>query len=81
MFLRYDHNEYGTPITVCRCDTCEQEFSLCPLVQAEALEARGWGSCLSPECASYDPSRDVDRLLEGPGVQLVAGPTPTVGEG
>lgn len=57
----YDKNEYGTRISKHRCDTCGEDFTVCP---AQPPEAKGWENCMAPKCASYDPARDVDRFLE-----------------
>lgn len=64
MFLRFDHNEYGTPITVCRCDTCQVEFTVTPMCSRERATTGDWTSCLSSECDSYDESRDADKLFD-----------------
>jgi len=60
MHVGYGVNEYGTLVSLHRCDTCGGEFSLCPAVTPEK---KGWGSCLGVECVSYDPRRDADKLF------------------
>lgn len=75
MHLGYDKNAYGTLISKHRCDTCGTEFSLCPAVPPEK---KGWENCLAPKCASYDVSRDVDKMLESGEVELVR--TPPTGQ-
>lgn len=59
-FLRYDFNEYGTKISVHRCDTCESEFTVCPAVKPNS---KNWEYCLADTCESYDPARDADVLF------------------
>lgn len=54
-------NEYGVPITVFVCEYCGDEFTVVPAVGDERLD--DWRGCLSEECESYDPMRDVDALL------------------
>lgn len=67
--LGYDKNEYGTRISRHRCDTCGEDFTVCP---AQFPEATGWANCMAPTCASYDPARDVDVILANGG-SLVQG--------
>lgn len=53
-------NEFGTEVSVHRCSTCGETYTLCP----PADEAT-WGTgCLAETCASYDPNRDVDLFFE-----------------
>jgi len=59
MFLGYDNNMYGTKVSVHVCDTCGEKFTVCPAVG----ERPGWDNCATPECGSYDPYRDVDKLF------------------
>lgn len=54
-------NEYGTPISFHICDTCGAEFEIC---RAIPDGKPGWENCLGPDCPSYDPERDVDKMLE-----------------
>jgi len=46
-------NKHGVRVTTHICDTCGIEFTLCPGVD-------DWPDCLSEDCASYDPDREVD---------------------
>lgn len=62
MKLRNDVNEYGTPITVFRCEFCQQEFTVCPIVPDIHLD--NWKGCTSPDCESYDEARDADKMFE-----------------
>ena len=55
-------NEYGTPVSVHVCATCGAPFTVCPAIAEE--EAHAWEDCLAPNCPSYDPERDVDKLFE-----------------
>ncbi len=57
MKLREGKNEFGSPISVHKCSDCGEEFTVCPPA------ADNWGGCLSQECESYDPGRDVDGLF------------------
>jgi hypothetical protein len=62
--LRDDTNEYGTPVSVHRCDTCGVEFTVCPSVPDGSPRLDDWGSCLAETCDSYDIARDVDMFFE-----------------
>lgn len=54
-----DVNEFGTPISVHRCATCNEIYTCCPATTYEA-----WGDgCLGPKCDSYDIERDVEYLF------------------
>ena len=53
-------NEFGTPVSVHRCDDCGDEFTVCPCQPDD----REWGGCLAESCASYDMDRDVDLWFE-----------------
>jgi len=61
MKLRDDTNDYGTPITVFQCEFCGVEFSVCPAVRESRLD--NWRGCMTPECESYDETRDGDKIL------------------
>ncbi len=54
-------NEYGTVVSVHVCDTCGRGFTLCP-ADRDGLFG---GDCLAYGCASYDESRDIDRVWDG----------------
>lgn len=58
-------NEYGTPVSIHKCQACGDEYTVCPPCPTENN-----GGCLAPTCESYDPDRDVEGLFEGgsPGV-------------
>jgi hypothetical protein len=68
--IGYTTNEYGTKVSSHRCDTCGRDFTVCP---AAFPEERGWENCMAATCASYDRSRDVDRMLETGEVSVVLG--------
>lgn len=53
-------NEHGTPVSTHKCDTCGQEYTVCPAIPDDK---RGWESCMARECESYDPERDIDVLF------------------
>lgn len=59
-YVKKEPNEYGTGTSYHVCDTCGEEFTICP---AKEPEDRGWDHCLSDKCPSYDPSRDVELLF------------------
>ena len=46
-------NEHGVRVTEHVCETCGGVFTICPGVD-------DWSNCLSEDCASYDPEREVD---------------------
>lgn len=54
-------NEYGTPVRRYECESCGEEFTVCPVPMSD----EGWRNCLSEDCPSYDPERDVDSLFDG----------------
>jgi len=51
-------NEWGTLVSTHECAVCNRAFTLCP-----AVNDGGWQTCLSEDCGSYDPSRDVDKFF------------------
>ena len=53
-------NEYGTPVSKHICDTCGNEFTVCPKIDDSN---KNWDNCLGEECDSYDSSRDADKLF------------------
>jgi len=59
MLIGKGRNQYGTEISIHRCDQCENIFTVCPPVD----DAKWGGCCLSPICESYNPFRDVDFLM------------------
>lgn len=73
MKIRDDVNEYGTPVTVLRCESCGAEFSVCPAVLDINLD--NWKGCLALECESYSEGRDVDKMIEEGLVKIVRDPT------
>ena len=64
MKIENGFNECGTPVTYFACETCGNEFTVCPVVSDDRLDI--WKNCLSIECGSYDPKRDVDKFFENP---------------
>ena len=60
MHKGYAENEYGTRISKHVCDTCGEEFTLCP---AMGEERKGWENCMDETCPSYDANRDADILF------------------
>ena len=55
-------NEYGTPVTMFLCESCNQTFTVCPAVEDHNLDQ--WSGCLGEGCGSYDPDRDADKLFD-----------------
>lgn len=64
MKLGMSTNEYGTAVSVHRCDTCQRVFTVCPAVGPG--KAGHWDHCLSSDCQSYDPRRDFDLFFDDP---------------
>ena len=56
--IRYDFNDYGTMVSVHNCDTCCNEFTVCPAINPESFD---WDNCLSSDCNSYNSTRCVDE--------------------
>ena len=51
-------NTFGSLVSLHRCWSCGEEFTVCPPQEAET-----WGGCLAEGCGSYDEGRDVDHLF------------------
>ena len=62
MHTGYTKNEFGTPVSTHVCDTCGEEFTVCPPGKAN----EGWKNCMGVNCPSYDKSRDMDLLFNDP---------------
>lgn len=62
MKLGHEKNGYGTLVTRFKCEYCGREFTVCPAVPPD--KEANWRGCLAPECPSYDPGRDADKLFE-----------------
>lgn len=62
MYLRTAKNQYGTPVDVYRCETCQGEFTVCPAHEDRSRDDQ-WRGCLAEACGSYDPARDADRFF------------------
>lgn len=62
MRLRETTNEYGTSVVEYRCETCSETFTVCPAPTVEQDDQ--WSGCTTPECASYDEARDVDKWFD-----------------
>lgn len=60
--VRYDVNEFCTPVSVHICEFCGVEFTVTPAVKPENDD--DWRGCMAPECPSYDPERDADKLFD-----------------
>lgn len=60
MHLETRPNEHDTPVAHFQCGTCGEPFTITPA--PECFD--DWQNCLSPQCASYDTSRDVDHLFD-----------------
>lgn len=53
-------NEYGTEVSLHTCDTCGEDFSVCPAVPEEHL--KDWNGCQADWCGSYQMDRDPDMI-------------------
>lgn len=62
-------NEYGTEVSVHRCDACGGTFTVCPAVD----ENRFGGGCLAEGCPSYDITRDIDLFWDDPTLRIMRG--------
>lgn len=60
MYLGLGENEDRIKVSKHKCDTCGDEFTVCP---AYGEGSAGFENCLSPECASYDPNRDLEIVF------------------
>jgi hypothetical protein len=60
-------NEYGTEVSLHRCDSCGDDFSVCPGVPPD--KTNEWDTCLSIACESYEPMRDAELYF---GLDMVA---------
>lgn len=63
MRLATTTNEYDVPVAHYRCATCGALYTITPAPEQD----EHWDNCLAPECASYDPSRDIDKWFEDGG--------------
>ena len=64
-------NEYGTLVSTHVCDTCADEFTVCPPGLGP-----NWANCLSKKCASYNKNRDADLFFdEDSDVDVIRVPT------
>ncbi len=60
--LRVTANEHGTPVVEYRCGECGETFTVCPA--PSLAEDAHWAGSTAPECASYDPARDIDKWFD-----------------
>lgn len=63
-------NEYGTPVTKYKCETCDGVFTVCPAPTPD--NDKYWQGCTAPECGSYDPNRDIDKWFDEGRVRSVS---------
>ena len=63
-FLEDGQNEYGTPVSRFKCETCGDKFTICPVVVPD--KHGDWSDCLATQCDSYDPNRDADLFFDDP---------------
>jgi len=68
-YLAATSNEYGVAVGVFRCDTCGEDFTICP----KPADVQAWPNCLAPDCASYDQERDIDKWFDEGRVRNVGG--------
>jgi len=59
MYRHYSTNKHGVCVSHHICDTCKQEFSICPMPP----NLSDWDHCYADNCESYDPERDADILF------------------
>ena len=58
-------NEYGTLVSVHTCNTCANEYTVCPAVDLPEQDNGGlYSNCMSEDCASYDPVHDLDSAFD-----------------
>jgi len=76
-FLNDELNEHGVLCTRFKCDFCGEEFTVVPEVAPERYSV--WAGCLATTCTSYDPDRDVDRMLDT-GIELEREEIPVIRE-
>ena len=58
--VRVTENEHGVPVSHHVCEACGVDYTLTPAVEAGTKLSR---HCMADECASYDPSCDMDVLF------------------
>lgn len=63
MHKGFSKNEYGTEVSLHKCDICGVEFTQCPARKQN-------DACQSIDCNSYDPGNDV-KLLLSEGMELM----------
>jgi hypothetical protein len=63
MFIETRKNEFGTPVDAYRCDTCGDEFTVCPANDDRSRD-EDWSGCMALTCASYNPRRDADKFFD-----------------
>lgn len=62
MWIGMTTNEYGTPVSKHKCDTCGNEYTCCPPL-AEGDDYTLSANCEADGCTSYDPAGDCDILF------------------
>ncbi len=62
--MRIRPNEHGVLVSHLKCRACAVDFSVTPAVGQHNF--KGWMDCLTPDCSSYDPHRDIDVLMGEP---------------
>jgi len=65
-YLRESLNEEGKPISVFKCNSCNEVFDVCPAIPEEVRVLWSNGGCQSEKCSSYGPKRDCDILFGEP---------------
>lgn len=66
----FSENEHGVLVSHHVCQGCGRDFTVIPAAKSE----EGWEGCMAPDCGSYDPDRDVDKMLEEGSVELIKVP-------
>lgn len=61
MHLGFDYNKKGTRRSIHKCESCGTIFKVIPAIPI--TKSKDWDECMTPDCESYDPSRDADKLF------------------
>lgn len=69
MRIRETTNDYGTPVVEYRCEACGELFTVCPAPSEDRDDQ--WKGCQADVCASYEPTRDVDKWFDEGRVRFI----------
>ena len=62
-FIRHDKNEEDIGITVFHCGFCDTQYDICPQIKDNEIQSCIDDGCMSMECSSYDPNRDLEVVF------------------